>query len=88
MILPAKGLPIESRSLAEHAEGRPAIAAPPRDDNSRRDERPTVALAARQDEGEIRNPFTILPVEFVASDRTAGLEPTISVSEVPRDQTG
>ena len=82
VILPAKGLPIESRSLAEHAEGRPAIAAPPRDDNSRRDERPTVALAARQDEGEIRNPFTILPVEFVASDRTAGLEPTISVSEV------
>ena len=80
--LPAKGLPMESRSLAEHAEGRPAIAAPPRDDNSHRDERPTVALAARQDEGEIRNPFTILPVEFVASDRTAGLEPTISVSEV------
>ena len=80
--LPAKGLPMESRSLAEHAEGRPAIAAPPRDDNSHRDERPTVALAARQDEGEIRNPFTIVPVEFVASDRTAGLEPTISVSEV------
>ena len=78
MILPPKVSPMGSRSLAEHAEGRPAIAAPQGRQFARRDERPTSRWPL-DGTGRIRNPFTILPVGFVASDRTAG--PTADISE-------
>ena len=79
---PIKGIHRESRSVADHTEGRPAGTAPPREENSHKDERPNAPLVLRADEGETHERFTVMPVEFVASDRGVGVEPTISVSDV------
>ncbi|HNN41502.1 MAG TPA: cadherin-like domain-containing protein [Nitrospira sp.] len=79
---PIKGIHRESRSVADHTEGRPAGTAPPREENSHKDERPNAPLVLRADEGETHERFTVMPVEFMASDRGVGVEPTISVSDV------
>ncbi len=82
MTAPARVLPGEHRAVGEHAEVRSAVVAPLREDHSHGDERPKVPLVPRSDEGESRNPFTIMPVEFIASDRPAGPETPLSVSDV------